>query len=116
MLGCFYWAFFFLAKTYGCVLVMDDHHGRTKLGLDPISCPLVLLLSMPLSFSHMAIFYWLGDCIGGVSRWFKIRCSDADAWINPRGPLVALFHFSRRSATWHVLVGSRRFNAQVCRL
>ena len=64
MLGCFYWASF-LVKTYGYVLVMDDHHGQTKLGLDPISCPLVLVLSMPLSFSHVAILYWLGDCLGG---------------------------------------------------
>ena len=109
MLGCFYWASF-LVKPYEHVLVMDDHHGRTKLGLDPINCPFVLVLSMPLSLLHMAILYWLEDCLGGVSRWFKIRCLDADTWLNPKGPLVMQFHSLRRAATWRVLVGSHRFN------
>ena len=27
----------FLVKPYRCDLVMNDHHGRTKFGLDPIS-------------------------------------------------------------------------------
>ena len=42
---------------------MDDHHGQTKLGLDPISCTLVLVLSMSLSPLHAAIPYWLEDCL-----------------------------------------------------
>ena len=109
MLGCFYWDSF-LVKPNECVLVMDNHHGRTKLGLDPINCPLVLVLSMPLSLLHVAILYWLEDCLGGMSRWFKIRCLDFDSWLNPRGPLVVSFHSSTRAAMWHVLVGSRRFN------
>ena len=89
---------------------MNDHYGRTNTNLNPISCPLVLMLSMSLLPLHMVIVHWLKGYPGGMPRWSRIMCHGCRHVAQSQRSMCRVVSFFKKFSTWCILIGSCQFN------